>query len=56
MVETVINLQNGRVSWRVNGSEEACMTSEYLKTEAVRVVPYMEMTDGEYLIEWCGCS
>ena len=30
-VETVVNLEQGKIDWKVNGVEQASMVSEYLE-------------------------
>ena len=44
-IETVINLDQGKIDWKVNGTPQASMVSEYLQKVQGAVVPYLEMAN-----------
>ena len=42
-VETVVNLDQGKIDWKVNGILQASMVSKYLQKAVGVVVPYITM-------------
>ena len=56
IVETAVDLKNGKVSWKVNGTLQASLVNEHLQTESGAVVPYLQMCDNGDIVEWCNYS
>ena len=42
-VETFVDLDQGKIEWRVNGAYQATMVSKYLQKVSGSVVPYLGM-------------